>query len=142
MTILHAVLLGFLGGSLTATGIVIGVQARSKRLSNIEASQIDGLQEIIKLNSHLESQKVEVQKNLTAPDLLEVACSNEYLDKHGDLLCRELFCRLQTRQGDGASQQECESMANISNSQQILSSCTESNEVPWEECIDLFEKRK
>ena len=38
----------------------------------------------------------EVDKNLTATDLLTVACGADYLATHGALLCREMFCRLQT----------------------------------------------
>ena len=42
-------------------------------------------------------QQIEVQKQLTQTDLLEVPCSAEFIDKHSDLLCREMFCRMQTR---------------------------------------------
>ena len=102
----------------------------------------EALAKLAQINGAIESGKIELQKNLTAPDLLEVACSKEYLDSHGDLLCRELFCRLQTREGDGASQQECESMANISNSLHIIRACGDTIAPDWETCVETFEKRK
>ena len=61
---------------------------------------------------------------MTEPDLLEVACSKDYMVEQGDLLCRELFCRM-NRQGDGqgASGSECDSIANQANSVVMLSIC-------------------
>ena len=56
-----------------------------------------------------------MDKNLTATDLLTVACGADYRSTHGALLCREMFCRLQTN-GAGAAQSECEEIANVANS--------------------------
>ena len=142
MTILQALLIGGLTGGLATTGIVIGIQNRSARLESLQNQQGEALAKLAQINGAIESGKIELQKNLTAPDLLEVACSKDYLDSHGDLLCRELFCRLQTREGDGASQQECESMANISNSLHIIRACGDTIAPDWETCVETFEKRK
>ena len=142
MTIIQALLIGALTGGLATTGIVIGIQNRSARLAALQNQQGEALAALAQINSSIATGKIELQKNLTAPDLLEVACSKEYLDNHGDLLCRELFCRLQTREGDGASQQECESMANISNSLHILRACNDTITPEWDTCTEVFEKRK
>ena len=142
MTILQALLIGALSGGLVTTGIVLGVQARSAKLVAIENRQNEALEALALVNGAIASGQIELQKNLTAPDLLEVACSHEYLNEHGDLLCREMFCRLQTREGDGASQKECESMANISNSLHILRACSDRVTPEWDNCTDIFEKRK
>lgn len=139
MTILQAILLGIFTGSLTTTGIILGAQMRSDRLQAIQLGQDNALKEMALINAHIQKEELEIQKNLTAPDLLEVACSEAYLKDNTDLLCRELFCRLQTREGDGASQVECESMSNIANSLVILEACKDTQ---FDECIDLFERRK
>ena len=85
--------------------------------------------------------EIELKKNLTAPDLLMVACSQEYLEQNDDLLCREMFCRLQTREGDGAAQSECEEIANVSNSITVLNSCKNLG-IELETCVDYIGKRK
>jgi hypothetical protein len=139
MTILQAILLGIFTGSLTTTGIILGAQMRSDRLQAIQLGQDNALKEMALISAHIQKEELEIQKNLTAPDLLEVACSEAYLKDNTDLLCRELFCRLQTREGDGASQVECESMSNIANSLVILEACKDTQ---FDECIDLFERRK
>ena len=139
MTILQAILLGIFTGSLTTTGIILGAQMKSDRLQAIQLAQDNALKEMALISAHIQKEELEIQKNLTAPDLLEVACSDTYLKDNTDLLCRELFCRLQTREGDVASQGECESMSNIANSLVILEACKDTQ---FDECIDLFERRK
>ena len=82
--------------------------------------------------------QIAVQKQLTNIDLLEVPCSMEYINKHTDGLCREMFCRMTTRGIDSkTSGQECESIGNILNSIVILKACGGS-----EDCERIFEKRK
>jgi hypothetical protein len=142
MTILQALIAGVLTGGLTTAAIVIGVQQRSARLTAIQSNQNDTLAELATINSNIQKEKIDIQKNLTAPDLLDVSCSMDYLSAHGDLLCRELFCRLQTREGDGASQSECDSIANMSNSLHILRACNDTVSPEWDRCIAVFEKRK
>ena len=87
-------------------------------------------------------QQIEVQKQLTQTDLLEVPCSNEFIDKHSDLLCREMFCRMQTRGIDSQTAgAECESISNIQNSLMILKSCNV-KEDKFDECSRIFNQRK
>ncbi len=142
MTILQALLVGLFTGGLATSGIVIGLQNRSARLIAIEGKQGEALTQLATLNTTIAQGQLDIQKNLTAPDLLEVACSVEYLDNHGDLLCREMFCRLQTREGDGASQSECDSIANMSNSLYILRACSDTVTPEWDRCIAVFNSRK
>ncbi len=86
-------------------------------------------------------EQIEVQKNLTEPDLLEVPCSDAYIEKHGEGLCREMFCRMTTRGIDSkTSGQECEEIANLLNSLQMLDACSDKD--PLEDCYDVFRYRK
>ena len=86
-------------------------------------------------------EQIEVQKNLTEPDLLEVPCSDAYIEKHGEGLCREMFCRMTTRGIDSkTSGQECEEIGNLLNSLQMLDACYEKD--PLEDCYDVFRFRK
>tara|TARA_Y100000593_G_scaffold24358_1_gene48603 strand:+ start:10001 stop:10369 length:369 start_codon:yes stop_codon:yes gene_type:complete len=86
-------------------------------------------------------EQIEVQKNLTEPDLLEVPCSDAYIEKHGEGLCREMFCRMTTRGIDSkTSGQECEEIANLLNSLQMLEACSDQD--PLEDCYDVFRYRK
>lgn len=94
----------------------------------------------------------DVIKQVTDPDLVAVSCSKEHIDQHGDLLCREMFCRLQQRGIDAkTSSTECEEISNIANTKVILESCIQKVKVDGEEletstlneeCVDLFSKRK
>ena len=94
----------------------------------------------------------DVIKQVTDPDLVAVSCSKEHIDQHGDLLCREMFCRLQQRGIDAkTSSTECEEISNIANTKIILESCVQKVKVDGEEletstlneeCVDLFSKRK
>src|SRR5210317_943291 len=94
----------------------------------------------------------DVIKNVTSPDLVSVSCSKDHIDKHGDLLCREMFCRLQQRGIDAQTTgAECEEISNIANTIQILKACSvkvvtnEENKtvnVFDEECSELFRVRK
>jgi len=81
--------------------------------------------------------------NLTAPDLLKVACSAEHIDKHGDLLCREMFCRMQSRGIDAkTSGVECEQVSNVSNKKTMMKICDAFPEPEKQEsCYDFFDKR-
>lgn len=82
-------------------------------------------------------------QNLTEPDLLKVACSAEHITKEGDLLCREMFCRMQTRGLDAkTSGVECEQVSNIMNKISIRKTCEAAgDEKKKEECYELFDRR-
>ena len=79
--------------------------------------------------------------NLTEPDLLSVPCSLEYIATNGDLLCREMFCRMTTRGIDSkTSGGECEQISNIQNKLIILEECSKLGDA-YEGCVSLFDRR-
>ncbi len=100
---------------------------------------------IVETNKVVEKM-VEVDNSLTETDLLKVPCSAEYIDKNGESLCREMFCRMNTRSGNqsnAASSKECESISNLINTKIIIDSCKEFSDVDQKDkCERLFEKRK
>ena len=80
---------------------------------------------VIEDNTAEKQQDVVLQ--LTDLDLVKEACSSEFIvDKEqGDILCRELFCRMQQRGVDaktGAT--ECEAISNAANKKMIFQFCT------------------
>ena len=84
----------------------------------------------------------EIIKQLTDIDLLEVPCSKEFIEEKGDLLCREMFCRMMTRGIDSqTSGQECEQISNIANTQIIRADC-KNEEFGDEDCYRLYRERK
>jgi hypothetical protein len=97
----------------------------------------------IVVKEEVAKEQIEVQKNLTQPDLLEVPCSLEYITKHGESLCRELFCRMTTRGIDSkTSGAECESISNTINKSLILSVCgAKEAKEDRDECIEFFDRR-
>jgi len=87
--------------------------------------------------------QVEVQKQLTDLDLLTAPCSSEYIKEQGDLLCREMFCRMQQRGIDAqTSQIDCSEISNIANTRSIRDTCAGLEGDALEKCTDLFFKRK
>lgn len=89
--------------------------------------------------------QTEVQKQLTNLDLVADICAPAFIveQKQGDLLCREMFCRMQQRGIDAqTSQSDCNEIANISNTKSIQSACVDLEGDAKEECTDLFFKRK
>lgn len=141
MTIIQAVALGLGIGTLGTTGVYIWLDSKSKRWETIQDNQAETMLSLATIQTQLAQGEIDIQKNLTAPDLLEVACSRDYLTANGDLLCREMFCRLQTREGDGASQAECEEISNVSNSLSVLWDCAKIG-LEMEQCIDYIGRRK
>ena len=90
------------------------------------------------------SAQIEVQKQLTDTDLLKEPCSESFINLHSDLLCRELFCRMQQRGIDaktGAT--DCEQIGNIANTLEIKKACENLAELEERrQCEELFFKRK
>lgn len=142
MTLGLWIAVGVLTGALGTTGVWVGVE----RNKASKAGLLDGQAEIIKAVGSVSDQvatgQLDVQKNLTAPDLISVACSKEYLEAKGDLLCREMFCRMQQRGVDSQTGDECEEITNLLNSIEILKNCGQKEEGAYTACIRIFEKRK
>ena len=84
----------------------------------------------------------DVAKQLTTLDLLVEPCSAEYIKENGDLLCREMYCRVMGRGVEAkTSGAECEEIANVANSQIIINHC-ESFIDDKEECYEKYRERK
>lgn len=84
----------------------------------------------------------EVIKQLTNLDLLVEPCESTYIKDHGDLLCREMYCRVMSRGIDSQTAgQECEQIANVANSKLIIDHC-EKFINDQEECYEKYRERK
>jgi hypothetical protein len=136
--IIIAALCGILVGGGVASGVAISVVNRQDKAVQ-EAAAVAGAKAASAVVDDLTRPAV----NMTEPDLLKIACSAEHIDKHGDLLCREMFCRMQTRGIDAkASGTECEQISNIGNKQTMMKTC-DVMETPERQkfCYDFFDKR-
>lgn len=141
MTVLQIILISAMGGSLLTTGAVIALENRSKNWEELSTGQTEVINSLITLQDSIHKEELEIRKSLTAPDLIEVPCSADFIFKNGEGLCREMFCRLQTREGDGAAQSECEEIANLNNTISILSEC-KNMEIEIGQCIKVLDTRK
>tara|TARA_R110000824_G_scaffold36970_8_gene114167 strand:- start:572 stop:952 length:381 start_codon:yes stop_codon:yes gene_type:complete len=119
-----------IGGLVAGIGGTILV-ARSVKTEDSGAAAVEKIIETITVPA----------ANLTEPDLLEVPCSGDYIELHGEGLCREMFCRMTTRGIDSkTSGKECEEIGNMLNSLQMLEACADKD--PLEDCYDVFRFRK
>ena len=87
--------------------------------------------------------QIEVEAALTDQDLLKTPCSDSYLEKNGEGLCREMYCYLMTRGaiGNKASAATCESITNTINKAMIIKSCADPDEAKQRACIEIFDRR-
>ena len=124
-------LLGLLTGGI-GTGITMH-KLHQKKLAALIAAQP---------KEQIAEKQIEVQLQLTDLDLLKIPCSDAYIQKHeSDLLCRELFCLMQTRGIDSQTAgSSCEEISNISNTIEILEQCADATD--QEQCYRLFRERK
>jgi len=84
----------------------------------------------------------DVAKQLTNLDLLVEPCNAEYIKENGDLLCREMYCRVMQRGVEAKTGgAECEEIANVANSQVIINHC-ESFIDGSKECYEKYRERK
>jgi hypothetical protein len=141
MTITSIVIISALGGGLLTGGALYALEARSNKWEDLSIQQSEVIDRVLEVQNSIHKGEIDLQKNLTAPDLIKVPCSEEFIDKNGEGLCREMFCRLQTREGDGASQSECEEIANLNNTISILTEC-KALEVEIDQCIKVLDTRK
>ena len=90
------IIIAALSGALVTGSSIFIFQSR-------QADSKNSTEQIIKaMETEFEKAQAQAVHNLTEPDLLKVPCSEEYISKRGDLLCREMFCRM-NRQGGGAN---------------------------------------
>lgn len=135
MSIIQAFLWGILGGGLATGGVALWIDTRQPDVDPNAALA----QQIADVRTALESQ-TKIKTNLTAPDLLTVACGADYMATNGPLLCREMFCRLQ-HNGGGAAQSECEQIANVANTITVYDACNKTT-IDYDKCIDFVTRRK
>ena len=84
----------------------------------------------------------EVAKQITNLDLLVEPCTSEYIKENGDLLCREMYCRVMQRGIEAKTgSTECEEIANVANSKVIINHC-ESFIDDEKECYEKYRERK
>lgn len=141
MTIIQIILISAMGGSLLTTGALIAIDNKSKRWEKISTDQSEVINTLATLQNSIHKEEIDIRKSLTAPDLIEVPCSADFISENGEGLCREMFCRLQTREGDGASQSECEEIANLNNTITILREC-KNMELEIDQCLEVLDTRK
>ena len=90
---------------------------------------------------------VEVDNSLTEKDLLKIPCSKEYMEKNGEGLCREMFCRMNTRSGNqsnAATAKECEAISNTINKAFVQKHCKDlykDSDEKEKQCIEFFDRR-
>lgn len=123
MTPLTISLIAFIAGGVITGGVMVKI-ADSKE----EQQDIDKI--IESLETQFEKAQASVVVSLTETDLLKVPCSAEYIKENGDLLCREMFCRM-NRQGGGqnsgggagATAQDCSAISETSLSLIAIDKC-------------------
>jgi len=143
MTSLHLILLGVFGGSMSTTALYLWLQSREDDAisAQILTTQTQTIEQLAQMQIKLDSDKIEIQKSLTNTDLLEIPCSKDWMATNTDLLCREMFCRLQTREGDAASQDECEQISNMANSITMMQQCQKMG-IQLDQCTQVVYRRK
>lgn len=87
----------------------------------------------------------EAGNKLADIDLVEVPCSAEFIKENSDLLCRELFCRMQQRGIDSkTSSADCSAISNMNNTLALIDtiekSCdiTQENTDQYNKCADRY----
>lgn len=120
-------------------GIVVGIGGTVV----VQGANKNDVQVVAVGGDQVAKEQVEVQKKLIDLDLLVEPCGKEFIEKHDTLLCREMFCRMQTRGIDSqTSQTDCESISNLANTKEIQDTCKGLEGEKKEACEDLFFKRK
>lgn len=131
------------GGDMILTITMVGIFGVI--VGGVTVNAIKNRQEVsqpVIVQAPVADKQQEVIKQITNLDLLVTPCSNEYIEKHDDLLCREMYCRVMTRGVDSkTSGQECESISNVANSQTIIKHCETFLE-ETEECYEKYRERK
>ncbi len=108
---------------------------------------------VVETNKVIEKM-VEVDSSLTETDLLKVPCSQEYMEKNGEQLCREMFCRMNTRGGatqQTATSKECEAISNTINKAYVQQYCktlaeksdttAQEYDLSFNKCVEFFDRR-
>ncbi len=94
---------------------------------------------VIKDKTAEKQQDVIIQ--LTDLDLVKPVCSPEFIAKNTDLLCREMFCRMQQRGIDAKTGSECENIGNVLNKKAIRDACKHAIPETERACLEFFDRR-
>ena len=79
----------------------------------------------------------EVGEKLADLDILKIPCSTEFIEAHKDLLCRELFCRMQQRGLDSkTSGVDCSGISNMNNTLLFINVVTEHCKITQDDTDD------
>jgi len=128
--------IALLVGILLGAGGAVGIQQATKPKEPI----------VVEVGGDKVAQgQVEVQKQLTDLDLVKEICAPSFIvdQAQTDLLCREMFCRMQQRGIDAqTSQSDCSEIANIANTKSIQLACKDLEKDELDTCTELFFKRK
>ena len=120
----------FLIGGVSTYGVMNKRQKQQKQITPVVVSDV------------VAKEQQEVIKQLTNLDLLVEPCESTYIKDHGDLLCREMYCRVMSRGIDSQTAgQECEQISNVANSKLIIDHC-EKFINDQEECYEKYRERK
>jgi len=91
MTVFQIILISAMGGSLLTTGAMIALDNRSKRWEAISSDQTEVMNNLVEIQNSIHQGEIDLQKNLTAPDLIAVPCSAEFIDKNGKASVERCF---------------------------------------------------
>jgi hypothetical protein len=124
-----------LGGLLIGSGATFGVLKKREEPVVVEVPEpviVDGSK---------------VGDKLASIDLVSIPCSLEFIESHGDLLCREMFCRMQQRGLDSkTSSADCAGISNMSNTilfiGMVAKHCeiTQQNTDDYNKCYERFSR--
>ena len=78
---------------------------------------------------------------LTDLDLVKPVCAPDFIEKNTDLLCREMFCRMQQRGIDAKTGSECENISNVLNKKAIRDACKHAIPETERACLEFFDRR-
>lgn len=78
---------------------------------------------------------------LTDLDLVKPVCAPDFIEKNTDLLCREMFCRMQQRGIDAKTGSECENIGNVLNKKAIRDACKHAIPETERACLEFFDRR-
>lgn len=92
-------------------------------------------------------EQIKVQLQLTDLDLVKPLCTPKFIAANDDhsLICRELFCRMQTRGIDSKTAgSDCESIGNMLNKNALYRFCEKASKGDKDimrACIELYDRR-
>ena len=91
--------------------------------------------------------QIKLQIQLTDLDLIKPLCTPEFIKENDDhsLICRELFCRMQTRGIDSKTAgADCESIGNMLNKNALFRFCQKvanDDKEKMRACVELYDRR-